>query len=109
MTSEERLDRVEKLLVQQGELIEKHQSAIRDLIVVSRTTLTSVGETRGSVQELRDSVQELRDSVQELRESVQELRESVQELREAQSATDEKLNILIETVDRIVRRLNGKE
>ena len=102
MTSEERLDRVEKLLVQQGELIEKHQSAIRDLIVVSRTTLTSVGETRGSVQELRDSVQELR-------ESVQELRESVQELREAQSATDEKLNILIETVDRIVRRLNGKE
>ena len=79
MTSEERLDKFENLLVQQGELIEKHESAIRDLIVVSRTTLTAVQGTQGSVQELR----------------------------EAQGATDEKLNILIETIERILRRLNG--
>ena len=78
MTPEERLDTIEKLLFQQGEQtarlseqIQKHDFAIRDLILVSRTTLTAV-----------------------------------QELRDAQAATDDKLNILIETLDRIVRRLN---
>ena len=86
MTSEERLDKFENLMVQQGELIEKHQFAIRDLILVSRTTLTAVEEIRGSVQDLTGSVQAL---------------------REAQGATDEKLNILIETIERIIRRLKG--
>jgi hypothetical protein len=36
-------------------------------------------------------------------------REAFKELRDAQAATDEKLNILIDTVDRIIRRRNGKE
>ena len=93
MTSEERLDKL-------GELIEKHQFAIRDLILVSRTTLTAVEEIRGSLQDLTGTVQELTGTVQELTGSVQVL-------REAQGATDEKLNILIETVERIIRRLNG--
>ena len=100
MTSEERLDKFENLLVQQGELIEKHQFAIRDLILVSRTTLSAVEEIRGSVQDLTGSLQDLTGSVQELTDSVQGL-------REAQGATDEKLNILIETIERIIRRLNG--
>jgi methyl-accepting chemotaxis protein len=92
MSSEERLDRCERLLVQQGELIEKHESAIRDLIVVGRTTLTAVERIGGSVQELAGSVQKLTGSVEEL--------------REAQRATDEKLNALIDTIERIIRRLN---
>ena len=46
----------------------KHEAAIRDLIVVSRTTLTAISE-----------------------------------LREAQKLTEDKLHILIETVDRIIR------
>ena len=100
MTSEERFDKFENLLVQQGELIEKHQFAIRDLILVSRTTLTAVEEIRGSVQDLTGSLQDLTGTVQELTGSVQGL-------REAQGATDEKLNILIETIERIIRRLNG--
>ncbi len=33
----------------------------------------------------------------------------MKELRDAQAATDEKLNILINTVDRIIRHRNGKE
>ena len=93
MTSEERLDKFENLLVQQGELLEKHQFAIRDLIVVSRTTLTALDEIRGSMHDLTGNVQQLTGSVQQL--------------VKAQEATDEKLNILIETIERIIRRLNG--
>ena len=107
MTSEERLDKFENLLLQQGELLEKHQFAIRDLILVSRTTLTALEEIRGSMHDLTGSVQELTGTVQELTGTVQQLTGSVQELREAQGATDEKLNILIETIERIIRRLNG--
>ena len=33
----------------------------------------------------------------------------MKELHEAQAATKEKLNILIETVDRIIRNRNGKK
>ena len=74
MTPEERLDRIETILEKQNPEIEKQNAGIRDLIIVSRTVLTSI-----------------------------------QELREAQAATDGKLNILIDTVDRIIRHRNGKE
>jgi hypothetical protein len=96
MTPEERLKKIENLLaaltenqIRREAQIDKHQqeiekhseqieaqstqmeeqrAAIRDLIVVSRTTLNSILE-----------------------------------LRESQKATDEKLHILIETVDRVIR------
>ena len=74
MTPEERLDRIEAIL-------DKHNDAIRDLIVVGRTCLNSIQEIHGSLKELRD----------------------------AQATTDEKLNILIATVDRIIRQRNGSE
>ena len=62
-------------------MIDKQNEGIRGLIVVARTCL----------------------------DSFQEVRESVKELRAAQAATDEKLNILIATVDRIIRHRNGNE
>ena len=80
MTPEERLDRIERT-------IEKQNEGIQGLIVVARTSL---------------------DSIQELREDHKQVMAEIRELREAQKATDEKLNILIDTVDRIIRR-NGKE
>ena len=55
--------------------IDKHNAAIRDLIVVSRFSLEETRKTRASIAELR----------------------------EAQRITEEKLHILIETVDRIIR------
>ena len=67
MTPEERFERIE-------DQVEKNTAGIRDLILVSRTVLTSI-----------------------------------QELRDAQAATDEKLNILIDTVERIIRRENGNQ
>jgi hypothetical protein len=102
MTPEERFTRIETILrsvteqqatTQQqlrihGQEIEKQNEGIRGLIVVARTCL---------------------DSFTEVREGIQELRASIRELREAQATTDERLNILIETVDRIIRNRNGKE
>ena len=99
MTPDERLTRIETLiqataehqarqqeqLGKHGQEIEKQNEGIRGLIVVARTCL--------------DSIQELRDAQ----------RETLKELRDAQAATDEKLNILIDTVDRIIRHRNGTE
>ena len=63
--------------------IEKHNTAIQGLIVVGRTCLDSI-RAMGERHE-----------------------KDYEELRNAQAATDEKLNILIETVDRIIRNRNG--
>ena len=75
-----------KLQAQQAEHIQnliadgdKQNEAIRSLVVVSRTVLTSVQEMRAAQDKM------------------------VEEARELSKHTDEKLNILIDTVDRIIR------
>ena len=83
MTPEDR-DRIERE-------IDKHNEAIRGLIIVGRTCL--------------DSIKECTDSIKELKE-VQ--RRDHEEWIERDKATDEKLNILIDTVDRIIRDRNNK-
>jgi uncharacterized coiled-coil DUF342 family protein len=101
MTPEERLSRIENVLqatVEQqarqqeqlgrfGQEIEKQNDGIRSLIVVARTCL---------------------DSIKELREDHKQVTADIDKLREAQSSTDEKLNILVDTVDRIIRRRNDQ-
>ena len=79
MTPEERFERIENV-------IEKQNDGIRDLVRVSRIFL---------------------DSQQEVKTQIQGITGQIQELREAQKHTDEKLNILIDTVDRIIRHWNG--
>jgi hypothetical protein len=100
MTPEERFTRIEnslnavaeyqarhaEALARHDEEIDKHNAAIRDLIVVSRTILESQKETTVQIQALATEMGQLREAQ-----------------REAQQATDEKLHILIETVDRIIR------
>jgi len=84
MTPEERFDRIERNL-------EKNTEGTRDLIVLSRTMLTST---------------------EKVLESQKAVTEQIKELREAQAETDAKLNMLIDTLDRIIRRLgknNTKE
>src|ERR1043166_7704587 len=75
-----------KLQAQQAEHIQnliadgdKQNEAIRSLVVVSRTVLTSVQKMRAAQDKM------------------------VEEARELSKHTDEKLNILIDTVDRIIR------
>ena len=89
MTPEERFTRIENLLGATAEHLAKHAEAldrhdtqiekqnagIRDLIVVSRALLEFQKQTTTEINKLR----------------------------EAQQATDEKLHILIATVDRIIR------
>lgn len=87
--------------VQIGELIvqtDKNTAGIRDLIVVSRTFLNSQKEVTGQIQQLREA-QQARDEKYD---------REMAELRELHKDTDEKLNALIDTVDRIIRRDNGK-
>ncbi len=76
METEERFTRIE--------------GAIKDLVVVSRTVLTSI-------QAMRDVHQADHDRVTA----------EIHKLREAQAATEEKLNILVDTVDRIIRNRNN--
>jgi|RhiMetdeSRZDD1v2_1073273.scaffolds.fasta_scaffold1430866_1 predicted secreted protein len=92
MRPEERFDRIETAIEKQNAQIDKNTSAVRDLIVVARTCL--------------DSIQHLREFQQKDHE---EWAARMNELREAQAATDEKLNILIDTVDRIIRHRNGSK
>ena len=103
MNPEERLDRIENVLQataeqqarQQDQLgtfgkeIEKQNDGIRSLIVVARTCLDSIKELRENQRVVHDR-----------------LAADIDKLREAQSVTDEKLNILVDTVDRIIRREN---
>jgi hypothetical protein len=60
------------------------------LIVVSRTVVTSIQEIK--VVQVSDR---------------EDWKARMKELHEAQAATDQKLNILINTVDRIIRQRNG--
>ena len=97
MTPEERLTRIERVLqsltdaqVEHAAQIEKQNAGIRDLIIVSRSVLTSMEEFRETQ-----------------RKDHEEWTAQMKELRDAQAVTDEKLNILIHTVDRIIRSRNG--
>ena len=78
---QEQIDKHTGQIEKQTAEIEKVNAGIKDLVVVSRTVL----------------------------DSIQESHIQIKELREAQALTDEKLHILIDTVDRIVRRRDGKE
>ena len=104
MTPEERLDRLETAMEKQNQEIDKHNAAIRDLIVVSRTTLTSIQELHTAQQELHATQA---DQMAKTDHQIKGILKSIEELREAQATTDEKLHILIDTVDRIIRHRPG--
>jgi hypothetical protein len=65
--------------------IDKHNTAIQGLIMVGRSYL---------------------DSIKEMREAHAK---DYEELRKAQAVTEDKLNILIDTVDRIIRNRNADQ
>jgi hypothetical protein len=98
MTPEERFDKIEDVLQRTAEQqaqhereIDKQNEAIRSLIVVARTCLDSIKDMRESHDADYKKLRESHDA-------------DFKKLVEAQAATDEKLNILVNTVDRIIRR-----
>ena len=93
---QERFERIEKILEVQVTETAKVLDATGKLIVVGRTCLDSIQGLRATQEK----------TIQEMRELQ---RAAVEEKRELSRATDEKLNILIDTVDRTIRHRNGKE
>ena len=77
MTPDERLSRIEKTIDELTEIQSQQATAIRDLTTLSGTIL---GSQKKFIAQL-------------------------QKLQEAQKQTEEKLNALIDTVDRIIRRI----
>jgi hypothetical protein len=78
---------------------DKNTAAIKDLIVVSRTLLNSIQETGEARRKDRE----------EWDARKKEWDARMKELSDRQAATDEKLHILIETVDRIIRNQQSAE
>jgi esterase/lipase len=110
----ERLDRhidfVGRSLGEQNKQIEKNTAGIRDLIVVSRTVLTSIEELREADREMRETHQKsYKEWTQWVSKWTAEWTAKMNELREAQAATDEKLNVLVDTVERIIRKRNDNK
>jgi hypothetical protein len=110
MTPEERFTKIENLLstmtehaagheerlARLEENAEKNEAAIRDLIVVSRVLVDSQ-------QKLAEAQQELIDSQQKAAERTANLETKSSDWDARMAALTEKLHILIETVDRIIR------
>jgi len=100
MTTEERLDRIEKIIEKQT-------------VETDKVNEDSFGGLKGSIGGLHDSIGGLHDSIGDLGRWIQQMGErhdaDYKKLLDAQAATDEKLNILIDTVDRIIRHKNGKQ
>jgi hypothetical protein len=104
MMPEERFTRIENAIrslvetqAEHAAQIDKQNAGIRDLIVVSRTVLTSIQQ----LQTVQDKVLEAQDKMIVTQDKM------IEEVRELHKHTDEKLNILIDTVDRIIRNRNG--
>jgi len=78
------------------ERFEKIEAGIRDLIIVSRTVLSSIEQLGGTVGELGGMVGELR-------EAQKQTDEKFNALIQAQAETEQKLNRLADIVDKLVR------
>ena len=85
------------------ERFEKIEAGIRDLIVVSRTVLSSIERLDGSIGQLRDSVDELR-------EAQKRTDEKLNALIQAQTESEQKVSRLADIVDKIIpyRGPNGQ-
>src|SRR5260370_26333471 len=104
MTPEERFAKIENAIqsligtqAEHAAQLDKQNAGIRDLIVVSRTVLTSIQQ----LQTAQSKMIEVQDKMIEAQDKM------IEEVRELHKHTDEKLNILIDTVDRIIRNRNG--
>ncbi len=103
MTPEEMQRTMEFLLAQQArfdarldKLLESHESLERSVAGLRE----SVGELRESVGELRESVGQLSESHVTLTSSMLRVVGFVEELAKAQKATDERMNVLINVVEK---------
>ena len=102
MTPEERFTKIENAIQALTETQARHDTQIGGLI-------TQVEKQNAGIEKQNAGIRDLIVVSRTLMDTVSKLIETVAELGEAQKHTDEKLNALIDTVDRIVRKGNGRE
>ena len=98
MTPEERFTKIENALNTVAEYRARHATEMEELRAIHKVLALSLSKTAEMQQA---GAKEFREGMKELRE---EFREGMKELRETQQTTEEKLNALIDTVDRIIRQ-----
>ncbi len=89
--------------------IEEQNEAIRGLIQASASSRRDIDTHNEAIKSLIVVARTLLDSVQGFREDHDRFMREMDKLKETQTGTEEKLNALIDIVDRIIRRRNGKE
>jgi len=78
------------------ERFEKMEAGIRDLIVVSRTVLTSIEQMSGSIKQVSGTMEQMSGSIKQVSGTMEQMSGSIGELREAQKQTDHMLNALVQ-------------
>jgi septal ring factor EnvC (AmiA/AmiB activator) len=109
MTPEERFTKMENLLqammehqAKQQEQIDKHSEQIQKHAEL-------IEKHTEQIQKHSEQIEKQNAGIRDLIVVSRTVLDSVQELRDAQVATNGKLNILIDTVDRIVRQRESRE
>jgi hypothetical protein len=87
MTPEERFTKIENALNTVAEYQARHATEMEELRAIHKVLALALSKTAEMQQA-----------------GAKEFREGMKELRETQQATEEKLNALIDTVDRIIRQ-----
>ena len=102
MTPEERFTKIENAIHALTETQARHDTQIGGLI-------TQVEKQNAGIEKQNAGIRDLIVVIRTLMDTVSKLGETVAELSEAQKHTDEKLNALMDTVDRILRKGNARE
>jgi len=102
MTPEERFTKIENAIHALTETQARHDTQIGGLI-------TQVEKQNAGIEKQNGGIRDLIVVIRTLMDAVSKLGETVAELGEAQKHTDEKLNALMDTVDRILRKGNARE
>ncbi|HLH32715.1 MAG TPA: hypothetical protein VKY31_16055 [Terriglobia bacterium] len=124
MTSEERLNYIEKLLQANAEQVATSRREFAEELVASRREfdkrLASYNQQSEEQFKKRDQeIEKINDATRGLIAVARTVLDSIkedrarherdyEEMRAQSKATEEKLNILVETVDRIIRQRNGR-
>ena len=109
MTPEERFTKIENAIHALTETQARHDTQIGGLITQVEKQNAGIEKQNAGIEKQNGEIRDLIVVIRTLMDAVSKLGETVAELGEAQKHTDEKLNALIDTVDRIVRKGNGRE
>ena len=85
------------------ERFEKMEAGIRDLIVVSRTVLTSIEQMSGSIKQVSGTMEQMSGSIGELREAQKQTDHMLNALVQAQIESEQKVSRLADIVEKLIR------